>query len=58
MIIYLVLNIAAGGGTFPVFSQNFLFQAISYLMPFRYAIEAEGAAIYGLGAGVNITSNA
>jgi putative membrane protein len=33
------------------------FQVISYIMPFTYAIHAQGAIIFGIGGGVNILAN-
>jgi putative membrane protein len=33
------------------------FRYISYIMPFTYAIHAQGAIIYGIGSGVNILDN-
>jgi putative membrane protein len=33
------------------------FQVISHIMPFTYAIHAQGAIIFGIGGGVNILAN-
>jgi putative membrane protein len=57
IVVFLILNICCGGGTFPAFMLNPLFMVLSYIMPFTYLIHAQGAIIYGLSAGVNIFSN-
>ncbi|QHX36500.1 hypothetical protein [Spiroplasma sp. BIUS-1] len=49
VVIYLVINIAAGSGTFPNFMQFDFFNAISYLSEFRYSIHAIGSIVYGIG---------
>jgi putative membrane protein len=33
------------------------FRIISYVMPFTYAIHAQGAIVYGISSGVNLLSN-
>ncbi|AGM25624.1 putative ABC transporter [Spiroplasma syrphidicola EA-1] len=48
VVIYLILNLSAGWGTFPSFMQNGFFNVISYITPFRYGLHNMGTIIYGL----------
>jgi uncharacterized phage infection (PIP) family protein YhgE len=56
-IIFLVLNIAAGGGTFSPMYQNSFFQFIAYIVPFTFAIKGQGAIIFGIGGDFNVLKN-
>ncbi|KAF0852022.1 ABC transporter permease [Spiroplasma poulsonii] len=51
IVIYLILNLTAGWGTFPSFMQAGFFNVISVLTPFKYAIHGMGNIIYGIGTG-------
>lgn len=56
VIIYLVINISSGWGTFPAFMQFEFFHKISYIAEFTYVLHGLGAIIYGLGEnGFNTT---
>jgi putative membrane protein len=57
IVIFLILNLAAGGGTFPAILQNDFFHAISYILPFTYVIHGQSAIIYGIGTGTNAIEN-
>ncbi len=47
-IIFLVLQVAASGGTFPVEVMSGFFQAINPYLPFKYAIEAMRGLVGGI----------
>lgn len=47
-VVFMVLSLAAGGGTFPAFSQFKFFYAISFIVPFTYVLRGTGAIIYGV----------
>ncbi|WP_339021472.1 hypothetical protein [Spiroplasma endosymbiont of Atherix ibis] len=49
VIIYLVINIAAGSGTFPSFMQFDFFYGISFLSEYRFSIQGIGSIIFGIG---------
>ncbi|WP_425380071.1 ABC transporter permease [Spiroplasma endosymbiont of Stenodema calcarata] len=51
IVIYLILNLTAGWGTFPSFMQASFFNVISVVTPFKYAIHGMGNIIYGIGTG-------
>ncbi|APE73947.1 hypothetical protein [Spiroplasma citri] len=51
IVIYLILNLTAGWGTFPAFMQATFFHFISFITPFKYAIHGMGNIIYGIGTG-------
>lgn len=51
IVIYLILNLTAGWGTFPAFMQGTFFHFISFITPFKYAIHGMGNIIYGIGTG-------
>jgi putative membrane protein len=57
LIIFLVLNISCGFGTFPSFMQFPIFQYISHIVPFNYLIHAEGAIIFNIASGTNVYEN-
>ncbi|AHI53335.1 ABC transporter permease [Spiroplasma culicicola] len=50
IVIYMVLNLAAGWGTFPSFMQFDFFYGASFITIFTYAIHAMGSIIYGIGS--------
>jgi putative membrane protein len=56
MILFLVLNIACGFGTFPALIQFPLFNWLSYIMPFTYMMHAQGALIFNVAVGANALS--
>lgn len=56
MIVFLVLNIACGFGTFPAIIQFPLFHWLSYIMPFSYMMHAQGALIFNIAVGTNLLS--
>ncbi len=47
-VVYLIINLSAGWGTFPSFMQGKFFDILSYIIPFRYGLHNIGAIIYGL----------
>ncbi|WP_424526577.1 hypothetical protein [Spiroplasma endosymbiont of Glossina fuscipes fuscipes] len=47
-VIYLIINLSAGWGTFPSFMQNKFFDVLSYISPFRYGLHNIGTIMYGL----------
>ncbi|AGR41966.1 hypothetical protein [Spiroplasma diminutum] len=49
VIIYLVINIAAGSGTFPSFMQFDFFYIISFLSEFRFSIQGIGSIVFSIG---------
>ncbi|WP_233485554.1 hypothetical protein [Spiroplasma sp. ChiS] len=51
IVIYLILNLTAGWGTFPAFMQATFFHFISFITPFKYVIHGMGNIIYGIGTG-------
>ncbi|WHQ37128.1 ABC transporter permease [Spiroplasma sp. SV19] len=51
IVIYLILNLTSGWGTFPSFMQAGFFNVVSVLTPFKYAIHGMGNIIYGIGTG-------
>ncbi|WP_241969942.1 ABC transporter [Spiroplasma poulsonii] len=55
-IIYTVFNLTAGGGSFPVILQNGFFQAISYIVPFKYTIFGMSNIVYGIASNEGIIS--
>lgn len=48
-IIFLIINLSSGWGTFPPSMQAPIFQVLSYIAPFTYAIKNIGAIVYGIG---------
>lgn len=48
-ILFLIINLSAGWGTFPPSMQFPFFAALSYIAPFTYSIKNVGAIIYGIG---------
>ncbi|WP_169733562.1 hypothetical protein [Mesoplasma melaleucae] len=56
IIIYLVINISSGWGTFPSFMQFEFFHKISFVAEFTYVLHGLGAIVYGVGEhGFNTT---
>lgn len=53
-VIYLIINLSAGWGTFPSFMQNKFFDVLSYISPFRYGLHNIGTIIYGLSSPTSI----
>ncbi|AVN65325.1 hypothetical protein CG002_03105 [Mesoplasma florum] len=49
VIIYLVINISSGWGTFPSFMQFEFFHKISFVAEFTYVLHGLGSIIYGVG---------
>lgn len=47
-VVYLIINLSAGWGTFPSFMQGKFFDILSYITPFRYGLHNIGTIIYGL----------
>ena len=47
-VIFMILNLSAGWGTFPPILQNDFFYGLSYIMPFTYAMHGESTIIYGI----------
>ncbi|AHI53675.1 hypothetical protein SSABA_v1c02630 [Spiroplasma sabaudiense Ar-1343] len=57
-IIFLVINLSSGWGTFAPFMQHSFFQVLSYIAPYTYSIHGQGAIIYGLSInGQNLIDN-
>ena len=56
-IIFLVLQIAGGGGTFPIQTTPKFFQAISPYLPFTYAIDALRETVGVLFRNINYKSD-
>ncbi|AXK51408.1 ABC transporter permease [Spiroplasma alleghenense] len=50
-VVFLVINLSSGWGTFPTFMQAKFFEVLSYIAPYTYSIHGQGAIIYGLAAG-------
>ncbi len=48
-ILFLIINLSSGWGTFPPSMQAPIFQVLSYIAPFTYAIKNIGAIVYGIG---------
>ncbi|ATZ21845.1 hypothetical protein [Mesoplasma tabanidae] len=49
IVIYLVINISSGWGTFPSFMQFEFFHKISFIAEFTYVLHGLGSIIYGVG---------
>ncbi|WP_031542805.1 ABC transporter permease [Mesoplasma photuris] len=47
VVVIMVLSLAAGGGTFPAFSQLEFFHIAGYFVPFTYVIKGFTAIVYG-----------
>ncbi len=48
-ILFLIVNLSSGWGTFPPYMQAPIFQWLSYIAPFTYSIKNIGAIVYGIG---------
>ncbi len=48
-ILFLIINLSSGWGTFPPYMQAPFFQVLSYIAPFTYSIKNIGAIVYGVG---------
>ncbi|WP_164704246.1 hypothetical protein [Mesoplasma coleopterae] len=58
VVIYLVINISSGWGTFPSFMQFEFFHKISFIAEFTYVLHGLGSIIYGVGEnGFNLTDS-
>ncbi|QHX35711.1 hypothetical protein STIUS_v1c01560 [Spiroplasma sp. TIUS-1] len=49
VVVYMVLNLSSGWGTFPAFMQFGFFNAISYITEFKYALHGMTSIIYSNG---------
>ncbi|WP_338971663.1 ABC transporter permease [Spiroplasma endosymbiont of Panorpa germanica] len=57
-VVFLVINLSSGWGTFPTFMQSGFFEVLSYIAPYTYSIHGQGAIIYGIAvSGQNLTDN-
>ncbi|WP_425380072.1 ABC transporter [Spiroplasma endosymbiont of Stenodema calcarata] len=54
VVVYLIINLSSGWGTFPSFMQNKFFDILSYVAPFRYGLHNIGTIIYGLSSPTSI----
>ncbi|WP_338970281.1 ABC transporter permease [Spiroplasma endosymbiont of Labia minor] len=55
VVVYMVLNLASGWGTFPAFMQFGFFDFVSNIVPFTYALHGIGSIVYGIGSiGINL----
>ncbi|WP_338969223.1 hypothetical protein [Spiroplasma endosymbiont of Labia minor] len=50
VVVYIVLNLASGWGTFPAFMQFGFFDFVSNIVPFTYALHGIGSIVYGIGS--------
>ncbi|MDR0545701.1 MAG: ABC transporter permease [Mycoplasmataceae bacterium] len=57
MILFMILNVACGFGTFPAFMQFPFFHYLSYIMPFTWINHAQGTILYGLANPANYVGN-
>ncbi|MDR1234973.1 MAG: hypothetical protein LBJ97_02695 [Mycoplasmataceae bacterium] len=57
VVIFMVLNLAAGWGTFPPYAQFEIFNVISNILPFTYMMHAQDAIIYGISTGAHVFEN-
>ncbi|AVN60598.1 hypothetical protein CG007_03225 [Mesoplasma entomophilum] len=58
VVVYLVINISSGWGTFPSFMQFEFFHKISFIAEFTYVLHGLGSIIYGVGEnGFNLTDS-
>lgn len=57
VVVFMVLNLAAGWGTFPAYAQFPFFNIISNILPFTYMMHAQDAIIYGISTGVHVYQN-
>ncbi len=48
-ILFLIINLSSGWGTFPPIMQFPIFEVLSYIAPFTYSIKNIGAIVYGVG---------
>ncbi|AGM24614.1 ABC transporter permease [Spiroplasma chrysopicola] len=51
IVLYLILNLTAGWGTFPSFLQADFFNTLSVITPFKYVVHGMGDIIYGISTG-------
>ncbi len=48
-ILFLIVNLSSGWGTFPPSMQFKIFEILSYIAPFTYQLKNVGAIVYGVG---------
>ncbi len=48
-VLYLIVNLSSGWGTFPPSMQDPFFGVIGHIAPYTYSIQGQGAIIYGIG---------
>ncbi len=53
-VVYLIINLSAGWGTFPSFMQGKFFDILLYITPFHYGLYNIGAIIYGLSSPITV----
>lgn len=57
LILFLILNIAGGFGTFPAIMQFKFFHYLSYILPFTWMNHAQGTILFGLFNSANYVGN-